>query len=78
MSWQLSRRPPTKLALVVAALLPVGDHVDTGAKLGVDREPGGIVSGGLEVLFIEAPFEPVVDCLEHPAGPGPAPDAHDG
>ena len=65
-------------SIAVAALLAVGDHIDTGAKLGVDGESGGVVSGGLEVLFVEATFEPVVDSLEHPAGPGPTPDAHDG
>ena len=38
--------------VAVAALLSVGYHVDTGTKLGVDGESGGVVSGGLEVPFI--------------------------
>ena len=64
--------------VAVAALLAVGEDVDAGADLSVDAEADGVVGGGLEVGLIQAALEAVVDGLEHPAGAGPAANAHDG
>ena len=64
--------------VVVAPLLAVGDHVDTGAQLGIESEADGVVGGLVEDAVVEAAFEVVVHGLEHPAGAGPAPDPHDG
>ena len=64
--------------VAVAALLAVGEDAGAGAELGVDGEADGVVGGGLEVGVAEAALEAVVDGLEHPAGPRPAADAHDG
>ena len=63
--------------VVVAALLAIGDDIDAGAALGVEGEAHGVVRGLAEGVVAEAAFEVVVQGLEHPAGSGPAPDAHD-
>ena len=64
--------------VAVAALLAVGQHVNAGAELGVDAEADGVVGGGLVGGLAQPALEAVVDGLEHPAGAGPAADAHDG
>src|SRR5439155_14312668 len=63
--------------VVVTALLTVGDDVDTGADLRVDGEAHRVARRRLELVVTKPPLEMLVKGPEHPARPGPAPDAHD-
>ena len=64
--------------VAVSALLAVGEDVNASANLGVDGEPRRIVRRGVKLHLLEPALQVVVHGLEHPAGPRPAADAHDG
>jgi len=73
MSWQLSRRPPTKLA----PLLAVGDDVDAHPALGLHGEAGCVLGRRVELRVGEPPFHVRVDGLAHPSRARPASHSHD-
>jgi len=58
--------------VVVAALLTVGDDVDTGADLRVDGEAHRVARRRLELVVTKPPLEMLVNGSEHPARPAPA------